>query len=356
MTDLLETTTTRTSAERTTADAAGTRGTAALRTTLRPALPGVVLGDVLQGVLDDVRIAPDASRATVLDREVEATGPREMKRLLAGALYERVHAGARVRELPPRLRDPDLEARLAAVVPVRTLRVRVPLLSPAQPVPGSEGRRVLVGLAGLRVWVPAGSVEAHDRDRAWEPGARADVVVPAVRPAVSPGFLFVDRSTVEASGVQRVYVNVAEPERAPEVWGRVLEHLEGAGLSFRAKVLSAKDLYPRRDAVVVYLSSRDASAARGLADEVAGLDGVGTEVSRFAHRLAPGVATAAEPRDHRRGMQGLSFGEHRATVIATALVESAASPHERPARVLAALVEAGVDPADLARNSPSGSS
>lgn len=313
--------------------------------------PASVPGDLLQGVLDEVVVTADASRATVAGHDLEASGPREMKRLVAGALYEHLHAGLRTREAPPRLRDPDLEARLTAEVPVRALRVRLPLLSRPQALPGSATRHVLVALSGVRVWVPETGVQALPGGRDAEPGDHADVVVPAVRPAVSPGFLFVDRCPTAPAAVRRLYVNVTGPDHAPAVWGRVLAHLEETGTSFRAKVLSAKDLYPRRDAVVVYLSEVDApAAARGLVAAVAGLDGVGPEVSRFAARIAPGVSTAAEPRDTRRGMQGLSFGEHRATVVATALVESAAAPHERPARVLAALAAAGIDPHDLSRN------
>lgn len=312
--------------------------------------PPLVLGDVLQGVLDQVWLAADAGRATVSGREITASSPREMKRLLAATLYESVHAGIAVRDAPPRLRDPDLERKLAAVVPVRRLRVRLPVLSAAQPVPGADARRVLVGLAGVRVWVPEEDVEPlHGPHQ-----GQAEVVVPAVRPAVSPGFLFVDRSPGAGGPVQRVYVHVISAEHAPPVWRRVLEHLEGTGIPFRAKVLSAKDLYPRRDAIVVYLAQDDPrqslAVARTLAEAVHDAPGVGAEVSPFTARLAPGVATAAEPHDERRALAGLSFGEHRATVLAGALVDAAAVPADRPARVLAALVDAGIDPSDLSRN------
>ncbi|WP_432536638.1 T3SS effector HopA1 family protein [Kineococcus arenarius] len=325
---------------------------------------------ILQGVLDGVHITADASRATVLDRKVAADSPREMKRLLAAALYEGIHAGMHVGETPPRLRDADLEAQLVAAVPVRTVRVRLPVLSPPQTAPGSDSRHVLVGLAGVRVWVPEADVHpASATDGAGVPTVSgtsapgtsvpgtsvpgiADVVLPAVRPAVSPGFLFVDRCPAQGGQIQRVYVNVIGSDHAPAVWGAVLEHLENAEVPFRAKVLSAKDLYPRRDAVVVYLQQQYAAAARTLVGAIAGLNGVGADVSRFAAQIGPGVAMAAEPRDDRQGMQGLSFGEHRATVLATALVESAATPHERPARARAALLEAGIDPFDLSRNLP----
>jgi hypothetical protein len=130
-------------------------------------------------------------------------------------------------------------------------------------------------------------------------------------------------------------------------------------------VLSRPWSYPRRDALVVYLEDEDAPLATGLAEEVTGLPGVGTDTSVFAHEVAPGVALAWEPADNRPGRPGKSFGQHRAAAVAEGLLRYAHAtdatdgllrPAADPAGADAArevhrsLRAAAVDPAAPARN------
>ncbi|MGW2329928.1 T3SS effector HopA1 family protein [Streptomyces sp. NPDC001700] len=292
-----------------------------------------------------VEVAPDLSWATVAERTIEADTPRELRRLLSDALYQELHAGLSTQEpLPFRLREPAFEQDLAKVVPHRETTLH-------GPVRATESDTHVVELGGVRVRVPA------DRIRADGPVARGSVVGVVntpLRPALSPGFFLVEGVRPHRSAdLLRLYAHITEPTAAPEVWGTALTYLEERGVTYRAKVVSSTLLYPRRDALVVYLDERDRHAADGIADAVGGLPGLGGDTSVFTRRLRPGVATAWEPRDPSPGMDGLSFGQHRASVLAKALVETADAPGTLPQVLHDCLVAANVDPADPSRNADS---
>jgi hypothetical protein len=116
------------------------------------------------------------------------------------------------------------------------------------------------------------------------------------------------------------------------------------------KMLSSPLLFPRRDALVVYLDQSDDAAAHGLARALEGLSGLAAETSPFTQRLARGIALADEPADPRREYRGLSFGQHRAQVVVEALLEAAVGGERTHEAVLRSLVEANIDPRDLSRN------
>ncbi|GLY50321.1 T3SS effector HopA1 family protein [Lentzea sp. NBRC 102530] len=246
---------------------------------------------------------------------------------LAVDLYTRLHTGhARDRFSPKR--DRRLEALLTAAVPHRTTTVTGVLK-------GRSAGRVLVELDDVLVWFPEDAVDGDQ------------IRVPAARPALSPGFLYVtsSRPAEFAAALQRVYVHVTNADDAPSVWGAVLTALERAECTYHAKVLSRRDEYPRRDALVVYLPGPGAEL---VAAAVRALPGIGTETSVFAEELAPGVAVADEPNDTRLGMSGLSFGQHRSRVLAQALLHPGDEAREL---VLAReFTLAGIDPANPARN------
>ncbi|TMR22542.1 hypothetical protein ETD86_11135 [Nonomuraea turkmeniaca] len=297
-------------------------------------------------VLDAVTVDLDGLRASVAGVTVEAGSTAELAVKLAQALYEGLHTGRRSEEgknLPFHLRDKEFEQALAENVPHETT------VSEAVVADAGEDEKVLVVCGGPRVWVP--------RDRILEqppftPGQRVNVTLSPLRPALSPGFFFVHGSAPSdmRGDILRVYVHLADPERAPAVWRLVLAHLEEQEAEYRAKVLSSTLLYPRRDGLVVYLGTRSRGLAAGLATLLAGVPGVGTETSAFAHALGPGVATAWEPDDRRPVMRGMSFGQHRAGVLGQALVEAAAGGTPASELVVARFAEANIDPCDLARN------
>ncbi|MGK4582159.1 T3SS effector HopA1 family protein [Kitasatospora sp. HPMI-4] len=311
------------------------------------------MSPALLEALQAVRVAPDGLSATVGDREVEADNPREMRRLLSEALYQVLHAGQPDGKsaLPLRIREPEFERQLDQAVPHRETVVPVKVCSPPEP-DGKNGRRLLVLRDAIRVWVPETALRGA-ADAA--PGDVVDIAVPSRRPALSPGFFLVDGSRYRRLGNEtlRCYVHLTDPEKAIAIWARVLEYLEGAGVVYRAKVLSARELYPRRDSLVVYLDPEFSAAAMGVADAVRGLAGVGAETSAFTERLAEGVATAWEPTDSGPGMRGLSFGQHRATVLADALLTNRPQDAQLERTIAEKFTAAGIDPAAPARNTNS---
>nr|WP_062339008.1 T3SS effector HopA1 family protein [Herbidospora sakaeratensis] len=296
----------------------------------------------MKSLLDRVRVAPGLTSATVDDREVTAESPKGLRSALAGALYDVFHAGRAAQDGPrPRtLRDPPFEQDLRAVVPHRSSTV----VARAE-----EGMPGVVRLGGVRVRIP--------EDRLGEeigPSRRVDL--PAVLPAASPGFLFVNGATgggAQSAGHVRLYVGVAVAEAAPPLWEAVLARLEESRLPYRAKVLSARDLYPRRDAIVVYLGERAWHAVPDVAGAAVATGLTREDVSAFVAPLGTGVGWAWEPRDDRPGMRGLSFGEHRSRAVAAGLLAHAERGGDREQAVEHALREAGIVPGAPHRNTGS---
>ncbi|MFG2287105.1 T3SS effector HopA1 family protein [Streptomyces sp. NPDC048595] len=297
----------------------------------------------LLDVSSRIYVAPDRSHATVGGRRLDAASPRELRHLLADALYHELHAGLSLGEnpLPFRLRDATFEEELGQAVPHQetTLHGRVRAV-------GDDAH--VIELSGVRVRVPADQIRS---DGPVTLGGAVKVANTSLRPALSPGFFVVEGAQARTStDVLRVYVHITEWTAAAKIWHTALSYLEAHKVTYRAKVVSSKLLYPRRDALVVYLHKPDRHAAGGLADAVGDLPGVGTQTSVFARRLRPGVATAWEPRDPLSGTDRLSFGQHRASVLAKALVEAAGAAELSAGVLRGFLLEANIDPVDPSRN------
>ncbi|MFC4565495.1 T3SS effector HopA1 family protein [Nocardiopsis mangrovi] len=312
---------------------------------------GSLVSPALLAALDAVRVDPAGTGAEVLGRSVTAGHPGELPGRLSGALYSSLHSGGAADDgdVPFRLRTPELDRGFARAVPHRRSYEEVTVCDTADVADPADASRVLVLRGGVRTWVPAEDIVDA---RGAEPGARVRLAVPALRPAVSPGFFMVTGSRPETADPHRLrlYLHVADPESATEVWRAVLEALEAGTAGYRAKVLSSAALYPRRDAIVVYLAGAERDVPALLAERVSGLPGLGAETSAFAHRIAPGAAVAWEPADPRPEMRGLSFGQHRAVAVARAVVTSAVDGLARERALADALTAAGIDPADPSRN------
>lgn len=309
------------------------------------------LTEALAAILADIEVAPDFRHAAVAGRAVTATGPAEMTYRLGRAIYEVHHVGW---AQPPAERDLTgkdecFEQRLVAAMPHRSVIRAGRLLSACQDHDHIE-------IEGVKVTFPRGDVGRG-------PGGAGDVAVrlPAWRPALSPGFLVADGTrALEVTGdLLRVYVHLRTEDALVNAWRIVLDALEEQGTGYRAKATSAPGLLPRRDALVVYLGDAGQAAPALIAERLGAARGElspGRDVSAFAERVGPGVATGWEPRDRRAARRGLSFGEHRASAIAEGLLEHAGTG--RPDRtglaaaVSRALVRAGIDPACPARNLP----
>jgi HopA1 effector protein family len=313
----------------------------------------VSLPAALMSALDDIKVSTDQLTATVFDRDLTADNPRELQSLLASTLYEVLHAGMRSEgtQVPRRLREAGFEQELAAAVPHSTTTVSaVVRFVPEQVTEVMPD--VLVQWDGVRVWIPRDAIQTTGP---WAPGQQVTLAVPPSRPALSPGFFLADGSAggADSSETLRMYVHLSDRRSAASVWGRVLTHLEEHRTRYRAKVLSSSLIYPRRDALVVYLGPEAWQIIPGLAELVGGSPGVGEEVSVFCRRIGPGVAIAWEPDDARPAMRGLSFGQHRAGVLAQALLDSAGEGTARETAILTRFAESNIDPADPARNQTS---
>lgn len=300
----------------------------------------------LSAALRTVLVAADLRTAWVAGHEVSADGAAALRALLSRKLYEILHTGRDASgDGPARtLRDPAAEAALTRATPHREVLV--------SGVRSAADTRV-VELDGLRVRVPG--------DLPLTVGARGAVQLrlPAVRPALSPGFFLADGSAGRPGpgSVLRVYVRVPDTGAARELWGAVLGALEERAVRYRAKVISHEGGLPRNDGLVVYLGPESYGAV-GAVTEAAGQAAAEgpAGASVFARPVAPGVAVAWEPDDRRPGMRGLSFGEHRAAVLARAFTDAVSAGRDRPApdELAAALRAANADPADPARNLDSG--
>ncbi|GAA0850190.1 T3SS effector HopA1 family protein [Streptosporangium amethystogenes subsp. fukuiense] len=293
--------------------------------------------------LDRVRIDADLTSATVDGREITAEGPKVLRSALADALYDAFHTGREPTEGPRHksLRDPDFEHRLRAVVPHHDS----PALAMVEP--GAPG---VVRLNGVRVRIP----ESRLGDEVATPaGPARRVGLPAVQPTVSPGFLLVSGSAghgLEEDACLRLYLGAETADAAPALWGAVLERLEKLRLPYRAKVLSARDLYPRRDSIVVYLGRRAWHAVPEIGAAATATGGLRQDLSAYVAALGGGIGWAWEPQDPRPGTRRLSFGEHRSHAIAAGLLVHAEHGGDRDDAVREALRAAGVEPGAVYRN------
>jgi HopA1 effector protein family len=304
--------------------------------------------DTLAGALAD-RLAGlefPADRVLVDGRTVEAAEPAALRRELCGLLYDLWHAGQTPRAEAPRAalrRQRGFEQELRAAVPHQTAKTRA-VLGPAGPDP----ERRVIEIDRVRILVPAADLSPADA----APGDPVLIGLPAARPALSPGFFLVNGSAGDTGdgGVLRLYAHLASGRHAPAVFRSVLETLEGLGASYRAKILSKRESYPRRDALVVYLPRPSWRHVPALVGALAGADGLAEDTSAFAHRIAPGLALAFEPDDVRAGWKRMSFGQHRAAAVARGITRHRHQGAPLFEAVAQELADAGADPADPACN------
>lgn len=269
----------------------------------------------LLDALSTVHVAADLRTAQVGQRRITGDNERQLRARLAGALYDVLHAGRAHREGPqPRtLRDRNFEEELQAVVPHQVSPV------PAR-VDARDGDDVVIRINRIRVRVPQDRLD----DRA---DGTTLVRIPAVLPALSPGFLMVNGS--RGSGLTadqpclRIYLHLASAETAPRVWAAVLGRLEELAVPYRAKVVSTRSHYPRRDAMVVYLGPEGWSAPVQIAEAAAGTGALTPDLSAYVAPLSDGVGWAWEPDDPAPSARGRSFGEHRSLALADGLIAAA---------------------------------
>lgn len=309
-----------------------------------------LVADRLLDVLDRISVDLDGLRGTVDGDAVTADSVTELQDGLTALVYGALHSGLRpVEDEESRsTRDRGAEARLRAATPHASTRCSgVPVLTRDEP----DGS-VVVWLDGVRVRIPAQNVRTVSRAHG---APRAQLSIPAVRPALSPGFFLADSSGERLAtphGAFRVYVHVTSIDAGVVAWERVLAVLEAGNFPYRAKVVSAPAGYPRRDALVVYLDPAQQHTACQIRETVSGLDGIGEQTSVFARQIGPGVAIADDPADTRERMRGLSFGQHRSAALVDGIFDFRTVPSGRSleACVAGSLTRAAIDPRAPERN------
>ncbi|WP_086820178.1 T3SS effector HopA1 family protein [Allokutzneria sp. NRRL B-24872] len=283
----------------------------------------------LAEVVERIVVDDEALTASVAGRELTADSRAELRSRLRHVIYEVFHQGrAEENEEQLSLRDRGLEKDFAEAIPF-------PETTETGFVLERREDSALVRLNGVAVSVPLSALRGT-----------GELGLPPGRPALSPGFFLAQgsRGTGSEQQVLRVYVHLTDPVSAVDVWREALAHLETRDICYYAKILSVAALYPRQDALVVYLPANAGETAESLAERLSPLAGVGASTSPFTRRLAPGIATAWEPPQPGEGRR-LSFGEHRAQAVADGLLEHAADPGTRVAEQVArACTRAGFDP------------
>jgi hypothetical protein len=310
----------------------------------------VTLPAAISFALDEVRIEPGGMAGGVGDHPIQAASRREFRARLANAIYCRWHlrTGTVFDEHHEPRRDLALEEELRAAVPHEFTLARARLLGTDEARPD----QLLIERAGVRTWVPASAAGTPGPLRA---GLTVELRVTPVRPRLSPGFFLVDgsRGLAPEDHVRRVYLHVRDAADALATWREALEALERDGARYRAKVIATWQLPERADGMTIYLPHDDLATISSLARINRGIHQRKTSI--FAEAIGHGIAIADEPADSRPGMGDLSFGEHRAHVVAHALVRHAVS-HAGAGRidiavaVATALRNAGIDPLNPARN------
>ncbi|WP_437035052.1 lanthionine synthetase LanC family protein [Streptomyces sp. enrichment culture] len=187
----------------------------------------------------------------------------------------------------------------------------------------SAGPHVVVSRHGVRFWVPLEQVRTDVAGM--RNGQECQVHVPKEYRCLQRDYYLIlgDADTERVSGrgaeesMVRLYWHLTSAT-APHFVAVLSRLMNAAFIPFRAKVLNAPHKYKRADAGVVYLAGSDFLRARGLLGRVHAevYDGLRNEVPLFTKRLAPGLAIAEDPGN------GLSFGQHRCRLVATALCKA----------------------------------
>jgi hypothetical protein len=305
----------------------------------------------LRAALDALHIEPDTHSVTVGDETVSHDTALRLRQELGGALYRHWHSGAGKpvddRDLR---RDYRFEDLLREATPHRNSKT--PAVVKSALLDSPFGRHALFDVGRVRLQIP----ENEGPNPLPAIGTRTTLDLPAIRPALSPGFYLVNGSAggpVNGAHLLRVYLHIDESSMAPAVWHAVLAHLEGQGATYRAKVLAKASGYPRRDAIVLYLGEETWTHVSGVVESVQHLPGRNPEYSVLTAPVAEGVSCAWDPKDSRIGWDRMSFGQHRTAIIAAAISGYAFDGGDLHSAVADALIEGNVDPAQPYRNSDS---
>lgn len=297
---------------------------------------------VLRDIAPQVELDVNASSVAIGSVRATQTDRRDLVRDLGTFIYTHFHVGHHHETPinPMTNRDLTYEGELSRRYADRVTSRRVSVRS-------VHDDYVIVDYLGLRVRAPRSEVPVVAGS-----GAEmvADLPVPLIAPALSPGFALA-RGPVdlqEGAPALRIYFGSRSREHGTQIFHAVLDALRHRR-RWHAKVTSQPGLYPRADAVTVYLHPDEVGGVQPLIDATSDLRVVGVPTSRFAVPLGVGVSAAWDPI-----ARGVSFGQHRARTLARLMVSSAVDGHQGgdpdPHTVEAICRERGVDPEDIWRN------
>ncbi|MGW2105938.1 T3SS effector HopA1 family protein [Streptomyces sp. NPDC001948] len=92
----------------------------------------------------------------------------------------------------------------------------------------------------------------------------------------------------------RLYLNV-RPDRAVDVWCRLVRSLTGSPVAFATKICGSPELLARADSIVVYLPPAHLPDALAAVDAAGVAHELAPEVPAFSSPVAPGIGAATVP-------------------------------------------------------------
>lgn len=249
-------------------------------------------------------------------QHVSAGSTMALAQNLSAIIYHDLHAGITNQNQTAKafLVDEALERQVLEASPRRVRRRRAVYI-------GTDPQdRHLLDLDGVRV-----HYSGQDLPSACTPGDLVHIEASLTRPRLSPGFCLTESSErlfAALGPILRIYLHLSAKKEAPSRWRAALDILDAMDVPYRAKVLTASAMYPRHDALVIYLSRPAFSRVFELGLLLASDEPAGAAASPFTRQIAPGVGIAFEPADSRSLYLHQSFGQHRSQVVAEAVVQA----------------------------------
>ncbi|MEU2030508.1 T3SS effector HopA1 family protein [Nocardia amamiensis] len=276
---------------------------------------GAVVSDRILDLAKSIDVSADGTNATFLSEQFTAQNAAVLSGKLWPVVYQRSHVGAPISTPMRSLRDVEFSEKLSSSWSVQR-EISVPIVNRA------SDKSIIVDLAGVKWRIPQG----HDA-LVGESDHTANIAIDAVHRGVSPGFALASsaKPLSNRGPLLRLYGRIDDPAEAPKIWAHLLNFLENENFPWRAKICSIRSLYPRNDAVVVYLPRAGWRRAQSCADVLQVTAALGVQTSPFTRPLTAGVSCAFEPSDARPAYQRLSFGQHRARICTEAVVEHAST-------------------------------
>jgi hypothetical protein len=200
-----------------------------------------------------------------------------------------------------------------------------------------ENEEIVAQKNGLQLRVPSDQCSPPEGSTI-VPGMLVRVQLPKEFLQMSPGFYVAlgnEQLTPDsASQVVRLYWNLTSGAAVP--FTRVTTSLlNNISLPFHLKLLRNPDLYTRCDAAVLYILRKDYQAVVEVLSKI--YAAVSSELRQgtpaFTKILAPGLALAESPASTQ------SFGEHRCTLLANAMVLAYEQGSKSMSDRMAAVVE-----------------